>query len=88
MRPLTSDGLQVGGEHKQLDEAQTERGVVVFPDNSGDEEDLAITGKQQGPEEEAELRGLSQHRPQKEHRSTAESQELYVGGQQTSGTSA
>lgn len=78
-RPLTPDGLQVGGEHKQLDEAQAERGVVVLPDDGGDEEDLAVAGQQQGPEEEAELRGLPHRQPQEGRRSAAEGQELCVG---------
>lgn len=35
----------------------------MFPDNGGDEEDFAVTGEQQGSKEQAELGGLSNHRP-------------------------
>ena len=45
-RSPTSDGLGVGGEHKQLDESQAQRRVVVFPYDGGDEEDLAVAGEQ------------------------------------------
>lgn len=50
-RSPTSDGLGVGGEHKQLDESQAQRRVVVLPDDGRDEEDLAVAGEQQRPEE-------------------------------------
>lgn len=49
----TSDSLGVWGEHKYFDEAQTERGVVVFPDDSRNEEDFSVAGQQQGSEEQA-----------------------------------
>lgn len=72
----TSDGLRVRGEHKQFDEGQTERGVVVLPDDSGDEEDLAITGQQQGSEEKAELEGPAHHRPKEAQHAAAERRQL------------
>lgn len=81
-RPLTSDGLQVGGEHEQLDEAAAERRVVVLPDDGGDEEDFAVTGQQQGSEEKAELRGPPQRHPQEAQGSAAEGQQLCVGRRQ------
>lgn len=58
----------------------------MLPDDGGDEEDLAVAGQQQGPEEEAELRGLPHRQPQEAHRSAAEGQELCVGHRHTSGT--
>lgn len=58
----------------------------MLPDDGGDEEDLAVAGQQQGPEEEAELRGLPHRQPQEAHRSAAEGQELCVGNPHTSGT--
>lgn len=35
----------------------------MFPDNGRDEEDFAITGEQQGSEEQVEFEGLSNHHP-------------------------
>lgn len=35
----------------------------MFPDNGRDEEDFAVTGQQQGSEEQAELGGLSNQHP-------------------------
>lgn len=79
-RAPTSDRLRVGGEHEQFDEAQAERGVVVLPDDGGDEEDFAVAGQQQGPEEQAELQGptpqAADHHPQEGQHATAESRQL------------
>lgn len=79
----TSDSLRVWGEHKQLDEAQAERGVVVFPDHSRDEEDLAVAGQQQGPEKQEELKVPAQHCPKEAEHAAAECWELYVTQRQT-----
>lgn len=84
-RPRTSDSLWVWGEHKQLDEAQTERGVVVLPDDSRDEEDLAVAGQQQGSEEQAELEGPAHHRPKEAQHAAAEPWELYATNRHTHG---
>ncbi|TNN49129.1 hypothetical protein EYF80_040671 [Liparis tanakae] len=78
-RPLTSDSLRVGDEHKQLDEAQAERRVVVLPDDGGDEEHLAVAGQQQGSEQRAELQG-PRHRPQEPQHAAAERRQLYAAG--------
>lgn len=78
--PPTSDGLWVGGEHKQPDEAQTERGVVVLPDDHGDEEHFPVAGQQQGSEEQPELNCptlQTSHPPPKEPQcAAAERQQL------------
>lgn len=72
----TSDSLRVRGEHKQLDKAQTERWVVVFPDDRRDEEDFAVGGQQQGSEEQVELHFLTlkttHHRPEEAQHAAAE----------------
>lgn len=52
---LTSDGLGVGCEHKQLDESEAERGVLMLPDDRWDEEDLSVAGQQQRSEEKSQL---------------------------------
>lgn len=84
-RPRTSDSLWVWGEHKQLDEAQAERGVVVLPDDSRDEEDLAVAGQQQGSEEQAELEGPAHHRPKEAQHAAAEPWELYATNRHSHG---
>ena len=85
--PPTSDSLGVWGEHKQFEEAQTERGVVVLPDDSGDQEDFAITGQQQPSEEQAELQGSAlqetHHRPEEAEHTAAERRQLYKTNRRT-----
>lgn len=76
----TSDGLRVWGEHKQFDEAQAKWGVVVLPDDSGDEENFAVAGEQQGSEEQAEIYGptlqTNHHQPQEPQHPSAEPRQL------------
>lgn len=72
----TSDSLWVWGEHKQLDEAQTQWGVVMLPDYSRDEEDFAVAREQQGSEEQVELEGPAHRRPKEAQHATAERWQL------------
>lgn len=53
----------------------------MLPDDSGDEEDLAVAGQQQSSEEQAELEGPAlqpTHRPEERQHAAAERHQLYT----------
>lgn len=60
----------------------------MLPDDSGDQEDLAVAGQQQSSEEQAELQGSAlqetHHQPEEAEHTAAERPQLYKNHRRTS----